>query len=136
MIIRKTVSGCRYPLLVVRLAVTAAAVVGTLALGPTAVAGGVFLTVSPSVVHRGHFVTIRGSADGCPTGDTVFIISRAFARTREFAGVPAVLAKVRASGGFRATTRIPLRRRPGRYGITARCGGGNLGVLVRLTVRA
>jgi hypothetical protein len=64
----------------------------------------------------------------------VTIISRAFPRIHEFAGVPAVLAKVRAGGHFRATTTIPLRRRVGRYVVTARCGGGNLGVLVRLTV--
>ncbi len=94
----------------------------------------IYLTVTPSAVHRGHSVLIRGNADGCPVGDTVFIISRAFPRTYEFAGVPVVLTKVRAGGAFRASTRIPLRRRAGRYGITARCGGGNLGVLVRLVV--
>jgi hypothetical protein len=64
----------------------------------------------------------------------VFVISRAFPRVHVFAGVPAVWAKVRAGGHFRATTRIPVGRRLGRYGVTARCGGGNLGVLVRLTV--
>jgi hypothetical protein len=93
------------------------------------------LTITPSIVHRGGTVHIRGNADGCSVGNTVFVISRAFVHTHEFAGVSAVLARVRAGGAFRATTVIPRRRRPGRYDVTARCGGGNLGVLVHLTVR-
>jgi hypothetical protein len=108
-----------------------------LALVGTAGAAGlvVRLTVSPAIVHRGGTVHIRGNADGCARGDTVFVISRAFSRAHEFAGVPAVLARVRSGGAFRATTVIPRRRRPGRYGVTARCGGGNLGVLAHVTVR-
>jgi hypothetical protein len=94
------------------------------------------LVLVPTSVRAGHAVRIHGSADGCPVGDTVFVLSRAFPRTHEFAGVPAVLAKVRAGGAFRAQTVIPRRRRPGRYGVTARCGGGNLGVSATLTVRA
>jgi hypothetical protein len=104
----------------------------------TAVGAGaspVRLTLSPTIVHRGGTVYIRGNADGCTRGNTVFVISRAFSPAHEFAGVPAVLARVRAGGVFRATTVIPRRRRPGRYGVTARCGGGNLGVLAHLTVR-
>jgi len=80
-------------------------------------------------------VTIRGNADGCPVGDTVSVLSRAFAPTHEFAGVPAVLARVRSGGVFRATTRIPRTRRHGSYVVTARCGGGNLGVARHLVVR-
>jgi hypothetical protein len=95
----------------------------------------VHLTISPAIVARGGTVHIRGNADGCTRGNTVFVISRAFVHTHEFAGVPAVLARVRAGGAFRATTVIPRSRRPGRYGVTARCGGGNLGVLAHLTVR-
>jgi hypothetical protein len=102
----------------------------------TATAAAPSLTLTPSSVKRGHTVLIMGSADGCARGSTVFVISRAFVHTHDFAGVPAVLAKVRAGGTFRATTRIPARKRPGRYGVTARCGGGNLGILKHLTVRA
>jgi len=94
-----------------------------------------WLALTPAVVHRGGTVHINGNADGCARGNTVFVISRAFVHTHEFAGVSAVLARVRAGGAFRATTVIPRRRRAGRYTVTARCGGGNLGVLVRLTVR-
>jgi len=101
----------------------------SVSLGPA-----IFLTVTPSTVHRGQLVRIGGSAGDCPVGDTVFIISPAFPATHEFAGVPAVLAKVRTGGRFHATTRIPLHVRVGGYLVTARCGGGNLGVSAQLTV--
>jgi hypothetical protein len=42
---------------------------------------------------------------------------------------------VRAGGKFGIRPRIPPTKRPGIYDATARCGGGNLGVLARLTVR-
>jgi hypothetical protein len=92
------------------------------------------LSATPAVVEQGHMVTLRGSAGGCPAGDTVFVLSHAFARTHTFAGVPAVLARVRPNGRFLATTRIPTLKPPGRYGVTARCGGGNLGVQAHLKV--
>jgi hypothetical protein len=115
-------------------------IASSLALVPLAAAVGaagspVRLTISPAIVPRGGTVHIRGHADGCARGNTVFVISRAFVHTHAFAGVSAVLARVRSGGAFRATTVIPRTRRPGRYGVTARCGGGNLGVLAHLTVR-
>lgn len=113
-------------------AVVAAAVVTSAAVAMTPV----FLKVTPSVVYRGHAVTIRGNAGSCPVGDSVTIISRAFPHTHDFAGVPALFAKVKTGGGFSTSTRIPAKRKPGKYGITARCGGGNLGVSAHLTVRA
>lgn len=119
-----------------RLFVLLAALAAALGLAGTVIASAPSLTLIPSSVKRGHTVLIKGSADGCNVGNTVFIISRAFVHTHEFAGVSAVLAKVRYGGTFRVTTRIPATRRPGRYGVTARCGGGNLGVLKHLTVRA
>jgi hypothetical protein len=94
----------------------------------------VSLTVSPATVHRGGMVTIRGYAGGCPVGDVVTIISHAFPVTHEFAGVPAVFAKVRSHGAFHTTTAIPSHRKVKRYTVTARCGGGNLGVLAHLRV--
>jgi hypothetical protein len=92
------------------------------------------LTVAPSVVHRGHLVTLKGSADGCPVGDAVTLISRAFVHTHDFAGVPAVFTRVRAGGKFHVSTRIPRTKPARRYAITARCGGGNLGVVAHLRV--
>jgi hypothetical protein len=115
--------------------VASSLVLVALAAAAGAAGSAVHLTISPAVVARGGTVHIRGNADGCARGNTVFVISRAFVHTHEFAGVSAVLARVRAGGAFRATTVIPRGRRPGRYNVTARCGGGNLGVLVHLTVR-
>jgi hypothetical protein len=94
------------------------------------------LTVAPSTVHRGHEVTLKGSADGCSVGNRVFLLSPAFVHSHDFAGVPAVLAPVRHGGAFRVTTRIPPQKRPGRYAITARCAGGNLGVIAHVRVLA
>lgn len=93
------------------------------------------LTVTPSAVRRGATVLVSGVAGGCTAGDQVTVISHAFAATHSFAGVPAVFARVGAAGRFSATTRIPATRAPGTYVLTARCGGGNLGVSARLTVR-
>jgi Flp pilus assembly protein CpaB len=92
------------------------------------------LKLSPNPVKAGHTLAIKGSADGCPVGDTVTVISHAFPAKHTFAGVPAVLAKVRAGGLFHTSTTIPAGKRAGVYTVTARCGGGNLGVLVRLHV--
>jgi hypothetical protein len=106
-----------------------------LAVAPGASGSLVALALTPSIVHRGGTVHIHGNADGCAKGNTVFVLSRAFVHTHEFAGVSAVLAKVRAGGVFRASTVIPRTRRLGRYAVTARCGGGNLGITAHLTVR-
>jgi hypothetical protein len=114
----------------------ATAVAVCLACCAAAVAARPSLSIRPRSVVRGKNVVVRGSADGCPRDDSVFVLSRAFARKHAFAGVPAVIARVRAGGRFRTTAHIPSTRRPGRYTVTARCGGGNLGVLVTLTVRA
>jgi hypothetical protein len=94
------------------------------------------LSVSPASVRAGGTVRLSGSADGCTAGSNTFLLSRAFVRRREFAGVPAVLARVHPGGGFKVWTTIPHSRRPGRYVITARCGGGNLGFAVALRVRS
>jgi hypothetical protein len=90
--------------------------------------------VSPTVVSPGGRITVWGNADGCPRGDNVTIISRAFPLTHSFAGVGAIFARVRTGGAFSATGHVRLHAR-GRYGITARCGGGNLGVIVYVRVR-
>ena len=96
----------------------------------------VALTVKPHIVKRGGTVLVSGVAGGCTAGDQVTVSSRAFAGSNTFAGVPAVLAQVGSAGRFSATARIPATRRPGTYLLTARCGGGNLGVSARLAVTA
>jgi hypothetical protein len=93
------------------------------------------LHASPDPVKAGHTLTLTGNArPGCVAGDTVTIMSKAFVHTHEFAGIPAVYAAVHSGGSFKTTTTIPRRRKAGIYGITARCGGGNFGVLVHLHV--
>jgi len=94
------------------------------------------IAADPNPVHRGAVVRVHGAVPGCPAGDTVTLISKAFAAKHEFAGVPAVFATIRASGRYSVRTRIPRTRRPGRYSVTGRCGGGNLGVSVTLRVVA
>src|SRR5438477_4506084 len=120
------------------LKVVAGAVTAAFALAAAASAAptAVFLHATPTSVHRGHRVIIRGNAGPCGLGETVTIISAAFAHTHEFAGVPAVFARVRAGGKFGIRPLIPSTRAPGGYGITARCGGGNLGVSAHITVLA
>jgi hypothetical protein len=108
----------------------------TLATATAAAASGssVSLKVTPAVVHRGGTVTVHGNAGPCPVGDQVTIISHAFPVTHLFAGVPAVFATVRSGGAFSTRTTIPRHRKVKRYIVTARCGGGNLGVLAHLRV--
>ncbi|HKF79945.1 MAG TPA: hypothetical protein VKB17_03885 [Thermoleophilaceae bacterium] len=93
------------------------------------------IRVSPNRAYRGEVVRVFGSvAGGCAVGGQVTLTSRAFSRVHEFAGVPAIFARVRSNGSFSKRTRIPRRRKPGRYSIRGRCGGGNLGVSARLRI--
>jgi hypothetical protein len=94
------------------------------------------LAVRPRTVRRGATVLVSGVAGGCSAGDRVTIISHAFSAAHTFAGVPAVYAQVGSAGRFSVVARVPAARRPGSYVLTARCGGGNLGVSAHLTVRA
>jgi hypothetical protein len=85
-------------------------------------------------VHEGRVGSLSGNANPCTVGNTVTIISRAFVRKHQFAGVAAALAKVRSGGQYTATTRIRRGLRARLFVVTARCGGGNLGVTAHLTV--
>ena len=98
-----------------------------LAAGPT-------IRVSPTTVVQGYQVRVYGVVPGCAVGNRVTLLSRAFSHRHEFAGVPAIFAEVRAGHKYSRRPTIPLRRRPGRYAITGRCGGGNLGVTAHLRV--
>jgi hypothetical protein len=94
----------------------------------------VSLGVTPTHVRRGHTVLVHGVAGDCTAGDAVTIISHAFAATHTFAGVPAVFAQVGSAGRFSTRATIPAGRSAGTYVVTARCGGGNLGVSAHLIV--
>jgi hypothetical protein len=111
--------------------------VASLLLAATAAAATAEIRVKPTRVYPGEVVRVFGNVNGgCATGDQVTLISRAFSPRHEFAGVPAIFATRRADGRFSKRTRIPSGRNPGRYRISGRCGGGNLGVTARLRVLA
>jgi hypothetical protein len=87
-----------------------------------------FIDASPTTVRAGHGVRLFGSVrTGCPAGDTVTLFSRAFNPRQEFAGVPAVFARVGPGGSFSLRTTIPSTRAPGSYSVGGRCGGGTFG---------
>jgi hypothetical protein len=87
-----------------------------------------FVDASPASVRAGHGVRLFGSVrGGCPRGDAVTLFSRAFNPRQEFAGVPAVFARVGPGGGFSVITTIPGTRAAGSYSVGGRCGGGTFG---------
>jgi hypothetical protein len=91
--------------------------------------------VEPSQVHRGHVVHVFGKVPGCPAPDAVSLLSGAFSHAKDFAGVPVVFARVgKGTSSYSIDTRIPSTRKPGRYTVTGRCGGGNIGVQATLHV--
>lgn len=90
--------------------------------------------VSPPRTRAGGTVRIYGTASGCPSGDRLAVISRAFGHQHLWAGLPAVLTIVRRGGTFSTRATIPSARHPGVYTITALCGAREL-VSTQLTVR-
>jgi hypothetical protein len=79
-------------------------------------------------------VRVFGVVPGCPIGDQATLISKAFSHRHDFAGLPAVFARVRPHHRYSVRTTIPAARKARRYVITGRCGGGNLGVHATLRV--
>jgi hypothetical protein len=112
----------------------ALAVVVAIATAPPAAPATATIRVKPAAVHRGKLVRVYGVVTGC--GGSVTLISKAFAHTHDFAGLPAVFAARRADGSYSVRVRIPRTRTPGSYTISGRCGGGNIGVTRRLRVLA
>jgi hypothetical protein len=91
------------------------------------------MTLNPGTLPSGGTVHITGYAlSGCTSGLT--LLSNAFPGPQEFAGVHAVTATSTPDGHFSATVTIPASTAPGGYSVTARCGGGNLGLNLTLTV--
>jgi hypothetical protein len=83
--------------------------------------------VSPAVVAPGRRVRVFGNAGGCPRGATLFVLSRALAG-RSFAGLGAIVTRVRAHHMFAVSGYTRRNAHAGTYTITAQCGGGTLGV--------
>ena len=107
---------------------------GFLASTGLALAAGPTIKVSPATVLQGYEVRVYGVVPGCAVGNRVTLLSRAFSHRHEFAGVPSISAEVKAGHKYSKRTVIPARRSPGRYRITGRCGGGNLGVTAHVRV--
>src|SRR4051794_34298277 len=97
------------------------------------VAGAVALTVTPSSIAAGGSVNVTGNCEPNSSGTAM---SPAFLHdaTHDFAGVGAVTFTTDAAGNFSAAAQIPATRSPGSYKVTARCGGGNLGLEAPLVV--
>jgi hypothetical protein len=92
------------------------------------------LAASPNPVHAGAHVRLHGRIPGCLARDQITLISRAFSHKHDFAGEPAVFATIHEDGSFNVRTRIPRTRRPRRYSLGGRCGGGNIGFVRHLRV--
>lgn len=93
------------------------------------------IRVKPSTVTAGKVVIVEGWVPACH--DEILLLSRAFKRGgQEHAGVAAVRADVReADGYYNKKITIPIRRRPGTYSISGRCGGGNVGAVTLRVLR-
>ena len=101
-----------------------------LVLGGTVAAATPRLSVHPATVARGGTVTVSGT--GCRAGDVVYLISPPFIGHAFVSH--SVATRAHSNGSFSRSVRIRMSIRAGRYLITARCGGGNLGVSARLRV--
>jgi hypothetical protein len=113
--------------------IAAVAAAGLAVSAAPALAARVHLVVKPARVPAGGRVTVTAASSPCLPVDTVTLISKAF-RGRAFGGEGAVTGAVGRRGSFAVTARIRRTLRPGRYLVTARCGGGNLpsGAVIRV----
>ena len=101
-----------------------------LVLGGTVAAATPRLSVHPASIARGGTVTVSGK--GCRAGDVVYLISPPFVGHAFVAH--SVATRARSNGTFSRNVRVRTSIGAGRYLITARCGGGNLGVSAKLRV--
>lgn len=118
-----------------KLLALAIAVIPVLWLAAPATAAGESLHVTPHTVAAGGTVQVSGTCDPHTTG---FAISPAFVddASHDFAGLGAVPFNTNAGGAFSVTAQVAAGTAPGNYSVTARCGGGNLGISATLTVTA
>jgi hypothetical protein len=91
------------------------------------------LIVNPTTVSPGDVVSVSGTCDPNSSG---FIISQAFTidSEHEFAGQGAIPFVTDAFGNFSGVTTVSDNVAAADYDVTGRCGGGNIGVIVTLTV--
>jgi hypothetical protein len=116
-----------------RLVGALAALLVVLAAASQALAAHVHLTASPSRVSPGGVVTVGAPSSPCLRGDQVTLISAAF--PGHAFGEGAVYGHAGRYGAFSIRAHVRSHLSPGRYHVSVRCGGGNLGVLAWFRVR-
>jgi len=99
----------------------------------SALAARVRIEVTPATVAAGGVVRVSAISSPCPVGGPVTLLSAAF--PGHAFGVGAAYGRVRARGAFSVPVRVRRPLHAGRYGVGARCGGGNLGVSGYFRVR-
>jgi len=117
-----------------RLVLVSASLLLALAAGAPAATHGARLAVRPALVSPGAAIRVVGDASPCHAGNTVQAISKAFPG-HAYGGEGALHGRVRAGGAFTISGRVRATLAAGRYAVTARCGGGNLGVTAYVRVR-
>jgi hypothetical protein len=102
---------------------------------PVAAAPPTSLHISPTSEAAGGSVQVSGTCEANTSG---FALSHAFLHdaTHDFAGLGAAPFQTDAAGSFSVSADIPTSIAPGSYDVTARCGGGNLGITATLVVTA
>jgi hypothetical protein len=115
----------RLGLLVVVLAALVVAVAATAAAG--------HIAVKPGTISPGGVITVAAASSLCLSRDQVILISTAF--PGHAYGKGAVYGHVAAHGAFTVRAHVRSKIKPGRYSISFRCGGGNLGVSVYVRIR-
>jgi hypothetical protein len=101
---------------------------------PSALATGASLRVRPTAASAGSVVVFTGSVgEGCSHGDRVTLISRLFPG-HAFGGEGAITARVGTHDHFTRSFRVRAGTAHKTFIVTARCGGGNLGVSATLRV--
>lgn len=116
--------------LMLLLAALAALAVATSALGSATSTAS--LNVRPGTVKPAGAVHIWGNAGSCAAGRKLVALSAAFP---EYSfGVGGVTGPVRADHTFSFWRHLRGNVPPGGYSVSARCGGGNLGVTAHVQV--
>ena len=118
-----------------RLLVLAIGAISAIWLAAPATAAAATLHVTPHTVPAGSTVRVSGTCEPHSTG---YALSSAFVHdaSHDFAGVGAAPFSTNAAGAFSVSARVAAGTAPGNYPVGARCGGGNLGITVTLTVTA
>jgi hypothetical protein len=104
-------------------------------LAVASVAHAASINVGPSSAMAGGMVTVSGDVlapggqPGCAVPGTVLLFSGAFGDLNT-----PIQASAGADAKYSVQTQIPAGVAPGPYPVTARCGGGNLGVQATIVV--